>query len=90
MPDAHHTHRVGASNADKPVYRPALYDPAAPAGKRISNSGFPSSNIPRMYHSTATLLPDGRVMIAGSNPNADVSNLKYATEYRIEYFSRAC
>lgn len=69
--------------------RPVLYDPAAAPGKRIITSGMPTSNIPRMYHSTATLLPDGRVFIAGSNPNADVSNRKYATEYRIEYFSRA-
>jgi len=39
-----------------------------------------------MYHSTASLLPDGSVIIAGSNPNADVTTKKYATEYRVEYF----
>ena len=25
-----------------------------------------------MYHSSATLLPDGSVFVAGSNPNVDV------------------
>jgi hypothetical protein len=34
-----------------------------------------------------TLLPDGRVMITGSNPNGDVETRPYATEYRVEYIS---
>jgi hypothetical protein len=36
-----------------------------------------------MYHSTATILPDGSVLSAGSNPNADYnvgSGIKYPTE----------
>ena len=41
-----------------------------------------------MYHSTATLLPDGRIFLAGSNPNYDVTTVKYQTEFRIEYISR--
>lgn len=59
--------RVGSSNADNPVLYPSLYDPNGPSGQRFS-SNFPSSRIARMYHSSATLLPDGRIMIAGSNP----------------------
>ncbi|RUS28092.1 hypothetical protein BC938DRAFT_482339 [Jimgerdemannia flammicorona] len=42
-----------------------------------------------MYHSVATLLPDGRVWIAGS-ANIDPPNstaLPYPTEFRVEYFS---
>jgi hypothetical protein len=39
-----------------------------------------------MYHSSATLLPDGSVWISGSNPNADVSTKHWATEYRVEIF----
>jgi hypothetical protein len=40
-----------------------------------------------MYHSSATLLPDGSVFIAGSNPHADYTpNKIYATEYRVEIF----
>ncbi|EMD38470.1 hypothetical protein CERSUDRAFT_48364 [Gelatoporia subvermispora B] len=79
--------QVGASNADNPVLTPVLYDPAAPAGARFSSAGMPSSDIPRMYHSVATLTPSGRVMIAGSNPNLDRSEVRYGTEYRVEWLS---
>ncbi|CAE6497104.1 unnamed protein product [Rhizoctonia solani] len=78
---------VGQSNADNPAFTPVLYDPAAPAGNRFSSSEMPTSNIARLYHSVSTLLPDGRVMIAGSNPNADVSTTKYKTEYQVEYLN---
>jgi hypothetical protein len=55
---------VGSSNAANPTYRPCLYDPLAPAGQRFSTN-FPSSSIERVYHSSATLIPDGRIWIAG-------------------------
>ena len=45
------------------------YDPKQPRGSRWSKGGVTS--IPRMYHSSATLLPDGTVFVSGSNPNAD-------------------
>jgi len=77
----------GVSLSTDPVFKPAIYDPAAPAGKRWSNDGFSSSTIPRLYHSTAILLPDASVLIAGSNPNPDVDkNAFYPTEYRAEVF----
>jgi len=77
---------VGSSNADHPVLTPWLYTPSAAAGKRFT-TGFAESTIPRMYHSSASLLPDGSVVVAGSNPNADVTtDQPYSTEYRIEYF----
>jgi hypothetical protein len=56
----------GFSLAAAPVLTPALYDPSAPAGQRWSNAGFGASTIPRLYHSSALLLPNGAVMIAGS------------------------
>jgi hypothetical protein len=77
--------QVGASNADNPVFTPVLYDPLAPAGLRFSSVGLPTSDIPRLYHSIATLTPSGSVMIAGSNPNLDRSEVKYGTEYRVEW-----
>lgn len=77
--------QIGASNADNPVYTPVLYDPAAPAGQRFSSAGLPTSDIPRLYHSIATMTPGGSVMIAGSNPNLDRSEEKYGTEYRVEW-----
>ena len=77
--------QVGESNADNPVLTPVLYDPYAPPGQRFSSAGMPTSNIPRLYHSVATLTPSGDIMIAGSNPNLDRSEVKYGTEYRVEW-----
>ncbi|KAI5886579.1 uncharacterized protein SCHCODRAFT_01110525 [Schizophyllum commune H4-8] len=77
----------GMSLASGPAGTPAIYDPDAPKGSRWSNAGFQTSNIARLYHSSAILLPDGSVMIAGSNPNVDVNlTTYYPTEYRAEYF----
>ena len=76
--------QVGQSNADGAVCAAVLYDFAAPAGSRFTQ-GLPESTIPRMYHSTATLTPKGDIMIAGSNPNLDRSEMVYGTEYRVEW-----
>ena len=77
----------GQSLATGPVSQPAIYNPNAPAGSRWSTAGLSSSNIPRLYHSSAILLPDGSVMVAGSNPNPDVNlTTKYPTTYTAEYF----
>ena len=76
--------QVGQSNAGGAVRAPVLYDPAAPAGSRFTQ-GLPESAIPRMYHSTATLTPKADIMIAGSNPNLDRSEVVYGTEYRVEW-----
>ncbi|THU77179.1 hypothetical protein K435DRAFT_702963 [Dendrothele bispora CBS 962.96] len=78
--------QVGSSNADNPAFSPVLYDPSAARGSRFSATGI-SSTIPRIYHSTASLTPNGSILVAGSNPNDDVQTRKYATEYRFEYFS---
>jgi hypothetical protein len=77
--------KVGNSNADNPNYTPVLYDPIAPAGQRFTTMGMPTSTIPRLYHSVATLVPSGKIMIAGSNPNKDFATNKYPTEYRVEW-----
>ncbi|KAJ6597181.1 copper radical oxidase [Mycena vulgaris] len=77
--------QVGASNADQPVLTPVLYTPSAPLDARFSLAGMPTSEIPRMYHSVATLTPGGAIMIAGSNPNLDRSEVMYGTEYRVEW-----
>ncbi|KDR84528.1 hypothetical protein GALMADRAFT_220246 [Galerina marginata CBS 339.88] len=79
--------RVGQSNADNPAFTPVIYDPSAAVGSRFSSVGIPASTIPRMYHSTASLTPNGTVILAGSNPNDDVTTTKYATEYRLEFYS---
>ncbi|KAL0581691.1 hypothetical protein V5O48_000397 [Marasmius crinis-equi] len=79
--------QVGQSNADNPAFTPVVYDPAAPAGSRFSSAGIPASTIPRLYHSTASLTPNGTILLAGSNPNNDVTTTKYPTEYRAEFYS---
>jgi len=57
---------AGGFQADDPVYSPILYDPKADAGSRWTT--MPSTKIPRLYHSSAVLLPSGEVIVAGSNP----------------------
>ncbi|KAJ7272097.1 glyoxal oxidase N-terminus-domain-containing protein [Mycena haematopus] len=76
---------IGMSYADNPVLTPAIYDPSKPTGSRWNRNGLNSSTIPRMYHSSATLLPDGAVLIAGSNPNSDLNigpSINYYNERR--------
>ncbi|KAH9444578.1 hypothetical protein Pst134EB_024840 [Puccinia striiformis f. sp. tritici] len=78
---------TGNSNAENPSFTPVLYDPQAPLGQRFSSKGLPTTNIARLYHSVATLTPSGLVMLAGSNPNPDVTTTNYRTEYRVEWLS---
>ncbi|KAL0408661.1 UNVERIFIED_CONTAM: Aldehyde oxidase GLOX1 [Sesamum radiatum] len=42
-----------------------------------------------MYHSAATLLPDGRVLVGGSNPHVryNFTGVRYPTELSLEAFS---
>lgn len=82
------TWAIGHSYADNPLYTPALYDPAATSGNKWSSDGLTASTVARMYHSSAVLLPDGSVMVSGSNPNPDYvaagPDVQYPTEYRTE------
>jgi len=77
----------GESLASGPVFTPALYDPNAAPGSRWSNTGLSASTIARLYHSSAILLPDASVLIAGSNPNIDVNTTTmFPTQYQAEIF----
>jgi hypothetical protein len=58
-----------------------LYDPALPAGQRISIMN--TTIVARLYHSEAVLLPDGRVLVSGSDPEDGVN----PQEYRVEVFN---
>lgn len=74
---------VGESYGDHPSYQPLVYNPNASLGNRWKRVGH--TNIGRLYHSSATLLPDSSILVSGSNPNADVNtNTKWKTEYRVE------
>ncbi|KAG8839721.1 hypothetical protein FRC18_008441 [Serendipita sp. 400] len=79
----------GHSFADNPIRTPMIYDPTASKGSRWSATGLPASDVNRMYHSGALLLPDGSVFIAGSNPNPDYivgEGIAYPWEDRTEIF----
>lgn len=76
----------GFDLASNPCLNPVLYRPDQPNGLRfmVLNPG----TIPRMYHSTANLLPDGRILIAGSNPHYFYNfKAEFPTELRLEAFS---
>ena len=76
----------GWGNAQNPVQTPVLYKPYNAAGTRFST--LTGSDIPRVYHSTANLLQDGRVLVAGSNTHQFYTLTGYLpTELRVETFS---
>ncbi|OWM81778.1 aldehyde oxidase GLOX [Punica granatum] len=76
----------GFEMASSPCLYPLLYRPDQPAGLRFMTLN--PGTVPRLYHSTANLLPDGRVLIAGSNPHYFYKfNAEFPTELRIEAFS---
>ncbi|XP_042510306.1 aldehyde oxidase GLOX-like [Macadamia integrifolia] len=71
-----------------PVFYPVLYQPDnqnVSARFQVQNP----STIPRMYHSTAILLRDGRVLVGGSNPHQyyNFTGVLYPTELSLEAFS---
>jgi hypothetical protein len=73
----------GWGNAQNPVLTPVLYNPNGAPGTRFQT--LTGTNIPRVYHSTANVLPDGRILIAGSNTHQFYTLTGYLpTELRIE------
>ncbi|KAJ0987837.1 hypothetical protein J5N97_006193 [Dioscorea zingiberensis] len=76
----------GFEMASNPCLNPLLYRPNEPTGLRFMTLN--PTAIPRMYHSTANLLPDGRVLVAGSNPHYFYKfKAEFPTELRLEAFS---
>jgi len=70
-----------------PVLAPFIYNPDKKPGSRFEILN--PTNIPRMYHSTAVLVRDGRVLVAGSNPHVgyNFSHVTFPTELSVEAFS---
>ncbi|XP_022731005.1 aldehyde oxidase GLOX1-like [Durio zibethinus] len=77
---------AGWDDARDPNFTPVLYRVRGGGGSKFTE--LKPSQIPRMYHSSFALLPDGKILIAGSNSNAGyVENSLFPTEVRVEKFS---
>ncbi|RZC56984.1 hypothetical protein C5167_015845 [Papaver somniferum] len=67
----------------EPVLNPVIYKPESSIYEIME-----ASKIPRMYHSTAILIADGRVLVGGSNPNSNYNFTEmFPTELSVEVFS---
>ncbi|KAF7829600.1 aldehyde oxidase GLOX-like [Senna tora] len=93
LPNAHvliingaHTGTAGWENGRNPALNPYLYNPVG-VGSRFQI--LKPSKIPRMYHSTAILLRDGRILVGGSNAHSGYvfDKVEFPTELRLEAYS---
>jgi len=77
---------AGFGLATSPNLNALLYDPSQPVGQRISI--LADTIVARLYHSEATLLTDGRVLVSGSDPETYYPNGTevYPEEFRIEVY----
>ena len=72
---------AGFGLATGPNLGAVLYDPSQPVNQRFSIMA--TTIVARLYHSEAMLLPDGRVLVSGSDPEDGV----HPEEYRVEVFN---
>ncbi|KAA3456206.1 WSC domain-containing protein [Gossypium australe] len=79
---------IVANKINLPFF-PVLYRPDNNIRSRFEVQN--PTTIPRMYHSTAALLRDGRVLVGGSNPHAfyNFTGVPFPTELSLEAFSPA-
>lgn len=71
---------AGFALASNPNHNAVLYDPTKPKDSRFTRMA--NTTIDRLYHSEATLLQDGRVLVSGSDPQ----DVRFEQEYRVEVF----
>jgi hypothetical protein len=71
---------AGFGLATSPNHNAVLYDPTKPVSSRMS--AMANTTIDRLYPSEAILLPDGRVLVSGSDPE----DTRFVQEYRTEVF----
>ncbi|KAK4423773.1 Aldehyde oxidase GLOX [Sesamum alatum] len=79
---------AGWECAINPVLNPVIYKPDEPDPDKRFSVLNPTKTA-RMYHSAATLLPDGRILVGGSNPHVryNFTGVRYPTELSLEAFS---
>ena len=60
---------AGFGLAESPNYNAVLYDPSKPDNQRMFIMA--NTTVARLYHSEATVLLDGCVLVFGSDPSGD-------------------
>jgi hypothetical protein len=63
---------AGWGNARTPVLTPVLYNPTTNRYQVMR-----ATTIPRLYHSSAVVLPSGEIFVGGSNPNEGMYSLAF-------------
>ncbi|KAF5341564.1 hypothetical protein D9757_014739 [Collybiopsis confluens] len=71
---------AGFGLAGDPNFNAVLYDPTLPVNQRFSILN--NTIVARLYHSEAILLPDGRILVSGSDPQTP----GFPEEMRIEVY----
>uniref|UniRef100_A0A7I4DR49 Galactose oxidase-like Early set domain-containing protein n=1 Tax=Physcomitrium patens TaxID=3218 RepID=A0A7I4DR49_PHYPA len=80
----------GWKSGSETILNPVLYNPRKVAGNRFTVLN--PTQTPRVYHSTANLLTDGSIMVAGSNTHqyrsfqSMKSNVDFPTELSVKAF----
>ncbi|KAB2619503.1 galactose oxidase-like [Pyrus ussuriensis x Pyrus communis] len=70
---------AGWELGQNPVLERLVYRPDNAVGSRFEKQS--PANIPRMYHSTAVLLRDGRVLVGGSNTHKNYELQAFSPDY---------